>query len=217
MDTPTPPQPDFPPPLPPTPPEPKKNRTNAIIIGSAAAVIAAIVATGVVVANSRDDSSDTAAAESSAPVDDTITAAEEPSPTPEETGPEIVALSDGVRWDGGMEVTLDDFTRGVSSEWAAPENTPYVKFTVRFKNGGDTTTDLSGSYVTCLYGDDGAEGEQIFDSEKSIDGLPEVHLRPGKSVSAKIGCELPKAEKYLQVELVPDIESETAIFAGNVK
>lgn len=64
MSTPTPPQPDFPPPLPPEPPKPSKparNRTHAIIIGSAAAAIAAIVITGVAVANSDGDDESEAA------------------------------------------------------------------------------------------------------------------------------------------------------------
>ncbi|MGW5609793.1 hypothetical protein ACWEWI_27650 [Streptomyces sp. NPDC003753] len=62
----------------------KKNRTNAIIIGSAAAVIAAIVATGAVVVQSRDDGSGPAAAvKSSAPGQDAVTAAaQKPDPTP---------------------------------------------------------------------------------------------------------------------------------------
>lgn len=218
MSTPTPPQPDFPPPLPPEPPKPTKNRTNAIIIGSAAAVIAAIVTTGIVVVNSRDDASDSpTAAESSTPADDTVTAAAEPEPTPEDTGPEVWSLTDGVSWDGGVEVKLTGWARGVTGPYAAPQNKPYAKFTVKIRNEGDVPVDLSSGYLTCLYGEDGVESGQVFDSERGMDGLPQVHLRPGKSVSATTGCELPKGEKYLQVELSPTGESETAIFAGNVK
>ncbi|MGW7498605.1 DUF4352 domain-containing protein [Streptomyces luteogriseus] len=216
MDTPT--QPDFPPPLPPEPPKPAKSLTNAVIIGSAAAVIAAIVATGIVVVNSRDDDSNSpATAGSSTPADDTITAAAEPVPTPEDTGPEVWSLTDGVSWDGGVEVELTGWTRGVTGPYAAPQSTPFVKFTVKIRNKGDQTVDVSSGYLTCLYGDDGQESAQVFDSERGLDGLPQVHLRPGKSVSAKTGCELPKGEEYLQVELSPTAESETAIFAGNVK
>ena len=35
--------------------------------------------------------------------------------------------------------------------------------------------------------------------------------------STSRGCELPKGEKLLQVEVAPDYDSETAIFTGNVK
>jgi hypothetical protein len=82
MDNTTP-QPAFPPPLPPAPPAPKKNRTNAIIIGSAAAVIAAVVATGIIVVQSGDgDSKPAATAASSVPAEDVLSAAEdEPEPT----------------------------------------------------------------------------------------------------------------------------------------
>lgn len=219
MSTPTPPQPDFPPPAPPEPPAPPKRlrRTEWIIIGSAVAVIAAIVTTGVVVANSDEDDSPTVSAESSAPEDDTITAAEEPSPTPSDTGPDVASLTDGMRWDDGLEVELSGWTRGVTGPYAAPENKPFVKFTVKITNDGDQTVDLSTGYMTCLYGNDGRQSALVFDHERGMDGLPRVHLRPGKSVSAPTGCELPKDEKYLQVEFSPTAESETAIFAGNVK
>lgn len=209
----TPPMPTVPPP----PPEPKRSRTNLVIIGSALAVIAAIITTGVVVANTRDEQPEASATESSQPADDTVIASEEPTPTPTDTGPAVGSLTDGVRWDGGIEAELSGWTRGVTGPYAAPADTPYVKFTVKFTNGGDQTVDLSGAYLTCLYGSDGRQSAQVFDSERGLEGLPLVHLRPGKSVSAVTGCELPEGEKYLQVELAATHETETAIFAGNVK
>lgn len=206
-----------PPPMPAynPPPAPKKSRTNAIIIGSATAVLAAIVATGVVVVNSRDDNSDdaTSAADTSAPADDTITAAAEP--TPEDTEPEVMGLTDGVAYEDGVEVTLSGYARGVSSAYAAPESTPYVSFTVKVVNGSESIVDLGTGYVMCYYGDESKEAEQIFDD--GLDGLPSMRLRPGRTASAKVACELPKGEEYLQVELAPSMEAETAIFAGNVK
>jgi len=36
-------------------------------------------------------------------------------------------------------------------------------------------------------------------------------------ISAPFACELPKNERYMQIEVTPDAESETAIFAGDVK
>lgn len=212
-DSTPPPMPDFPP-----PPQPmvKKNHTNAIIIGSAAALIAAVVATGVVVVQSRDDKPDssTAAAEPT-PTDETITAAEEPEPEPENTEPEIMALTDGVEYEDGVEVTLTGYARGTSSEWAAPESTPYVSFTVKIVNKSDKTMDVGTGYVSCYYGDESREGELIFDD--GLDGLPSMKLRAGRTASAKMACQLPKDEEYLQVEMAPSMESEVAVFAGNVK
>ena len=136
--------------------------------------------------------------------------------TPEPTEPQdkAVALTDVVTYEHGVEVSLAGFTRGVSGPYAAPENTPYIKFKVKIKNGSQGTMDLSGMYVACVYGEDGREGEQIFDD--GLEGTPSTHLRPGRSITTVVACELPKDESYLQVEVTPDAESETAIFAGDV-
>ena len=210
-----PPMPEFPPP----PPAPKRPR-NWVVIGSAAAVIAAVIGTGVFVVNSRDgdDSSGTAAAESSTPTDDTVTAAaEEPEPTPEDTQPEIMALTDAVEYVDGFEMRLVDYKRGTSSEYSAPENTPYASFTVKVTNGSDAVVDLNSGYISCFYGDESQEGELIFSSDPELGGLPSMQLRPGRSASARVACELPKGEEYLQIELAPYSDAEPAIFAGNVK
>ncbi|MGQ5576749.1 hypothetical protein [Streptomyces sp. ECR3.8] len=211
----TPPPPAFPPP----PPEkPRRARsTNAIIIGSAAAVIAAIIGTGIVVVNSRDTTS-SPATETSTPADDTITAAaDEPEPTPEDTEPEIMGLTEGVAYEDGVEVTLSGYKRGVSSEWAAPGNTPYVSFTVKIDNKSDKVADIATGYIMCYYGDESQQGELIFDSDRGLDSVPSMQLRPGRTATAKVACEMPKDEEYLQIEMAPTMDSEQAIFAGNVK
>lgn len=138
----TPPMPGFPPPSPP-PAAPKKNRTNLIVIGSAVAVIAAVVTTGVVVVNSRNDNGPSAKATETTPSGDTVTAAEEPEPSPSDTGPQVFGLTDAASYESNVEVSLSKFTRGVSSEYASPENTPYVKFLVKVKNGSSSTLDTT--------------------------------------------------------------------------
>jgi hypothetical protein len=216
----TPPPPGFPPPLPPHPPAPpKKNHTNLIIIGSAAAVIAAIVTTGIVIVQSRDGDPQPAASvsESATPFEDSVTAEEEPEPTPEDTGPQVFGLSDPVEYETGVEVELSGFKRGTSSAWASPENTPYVKFTVKLTNGGTAPLDATLLSVNCSYGADGQSSESVFDSSKGLEGGPSTRILAGKSLSVVWGCELPKGETELQVEVTPDFESETAIFTGTVK
>ena len=213
-DTTPPPMPDY---LPPPPPAKKKPR-NWVIIGSATAVIAAVIGTGVFVVNSRDDNTDTASTSSSStPTDDTVTAAVEEEPTPEETEPEVMSLTDGVVYEDGVEVDLSDYKRGTSSSWASPESTPYVAFTVKIVNRSDAVVDVGTGYVMCYYGDESQEAEQIFDSERGLEGMPSMKLRPGRTAKATVGCELPKGEEYLQVEMAPSMESEVAVFAGNVK
>ncbi|MCX4703883.1 hypothetical protein [Streptomyces sp. NBC_01373] len=179
-------------------------------------MIAAIIGTGVVVVNSRDDDGSPAAAETSTLVEDTVTAAEEePSPTPEDTGPEVFGLSDAVVYDSGVEVSLSKFERATSSDYASPGNTPYVRFTVKLKNGSSATVDTTLLSVSCSYGVEGQGSESIFDD--GLDGSPTTKLLTGRSLSVAWGCELPKGEEVLQVEVTPDFESETAIFTGKVK
>lgn len=207
-----PPMPGYGPPLPP-PPAPKKRRTG-LIIGAAVAV-AAIVTTTLVIVNSGDDADTSGSAAAETPADSTVTAAAEEEPAPEDTAPEVMALTDGVKYETGVEVTLSGYKRGTSSAWAAPESTPYVAFTVKVVNGSESALDLGTGFVMCYYGDESREGEQIFD--EGLDGLPQMKLRPGRTAKATVGCELPKGQSYLQVELAPDMESEVAVFAGNVK
>ncbi|MFP8942715.1 hypothetical protein ACLIYM_14960 [Streptomyces fenghuangensis] len=157
--------------------------------------------------------------------DETVTAEQE-TPTPEEGGgentegsgdapqDEAVGLSETVEYDSGVEVRLTGFVRSVSSDVASPSDTPYLRFTVVVVNGGQETMDLSGMIIGCMYGETGREGEQIFD--EGLD-YPTTHLRPGRSASVTAGCELPEEETYAQIEVAPDFESDTAIFAGHVE
>lgn len=114
--------------------------SNGVVIGSAAAVIVAVVATGFVVVSSRDDDkkSETTGAASSAASDDVVAGEEEPvegepleGPEPESTGPEVAGLNDSVTYSNEVGLSLSKFVRGTSSEYGSPENTPYVKFSVR--------------------------------------------------------------------------------------
>jgi hypothetical protein len=162
-------------------------------------------------------SSDEPTAAPSTPADPTVTAAAEEEPTPEDTTPEVLGLTDGVSYEDGVEVALSGYKRGTSSEWASPENTPYVSFTMKVTNGSDGLVDLGTGYVMCYRGDESVESEQIFDSERGLDGLPALKLRPGRSAKAVVACELPKGESYLQVELAPSVDAEVAVFAGEVK
>ncbi len=105
----------------------------------------------------------------------------------------------------------------VSSEYASPENTNYVQFTIKIKNGGTETLDTTGLTVNCSYGEDGRSSESIFDSEHDLDGGPDTKLLAGRSINVTWGCELPKKQKIIQIEVSPDMDSESAIFTGNVK
>ncbi|MEV0522109.1 hypothetical protein AB0I66_01690 [Streptomyces sp. NPDC050439] len=197
--------------------------SNGVVIGSAAAVIVAVVATGFVVVNSRDDDkkSETTSAANSAASDDVVAdeeePLEEPEPEPESTGPEVAGLNDSVTYSNDVGLSLSKFVRGTSSEYGSPENTPYVKFSVRVKNDGKSTVDTSGFTASCSYGKAGKSSESIFDSEQGLDGGPDTRLLAGRSITVTWACEMPKSEKTIQIEVAPDMETETAIFTGSVK
>lgn len=148
----------------------------------------------------------------------------EPSPESEsepdeaaESKDDTLGLTGTAVYENKNEVSLSSFSRGVSGPYASPERTPYVKFTLKLKNGTDKVIDMSALSVLCQYGHEAKDGEQIFDSENGLDGPPQTHLRPGRSITATLGCELPKSQKHLQIEVTPDFETEAAIFSGKVK
>lgn len=212
-----PPMPGFPPPPPPPPAPVRRGPANAVVIGSAVAVVAAVVATGVVVAGGGGGEAKPAP---TVTVTETVDGAgavpgEEPTPTAGETGDDSYGFGDTVAYENDVEVSLSGFARGVSGEYAVPEKTPYATFTIKIVNNSGTTLDASGMTVNCAYGDQGREGEAIYDD--GFDGLPDTRILAGRSLSVPWACELPKGEKFLQVEVAPDLESETAIFTGHVK
>lgn len=147
----------------------------------------------------------------------TITPATEDTATETATGDDSLTLTDTATYENKVDVSLSKFTRGKSGAYASPENTAYIKFTVTVVNGSKKTMDLSALSVTCSYGDAGKEGEEIFDSEKGLNGTPDTHLRPGRTVKTVIACAQPAKETYTQIEVTPDWESDAAIFAGDVK
>ncbi|MGV9899476.1 hypothetical protein ACWDVV_36125, partial [Streptomyces tendae] len=144
-------------------------------------------------------------------------AAEETPAASEDTDDGVYALDETVTYESDVEVTLSGFERTVSSEYAMPEKTPYARFTVKVKNSGTKTLDTTLLTVNCSYGKDGRSSESVFDSDTGLDGTPQTKLLAGRSISVPWGCELPKGEKLIQIEVAPDFDSETAIFTGPVR
>ncbi|MGW3668096.1 hypothetical protein [Streptomyces sp. NPDC005141] len=92
-----------------------------------------------------------------------------------------------------------------------------MRFSITVANGGSQIMDASLLSVQCQYGSAGREGHEIFDSAAGLDGTPSTHVRAGRSITAEFGCELPRNESYIQIEVRPSFESGTAIFAGDIK
>ncbi|MEU0852819.1 hypothetical protein ABZ387_33435 [Streptomyces flaveolus] len=211
-----PPAPPYWPPVPPQPP--KQNRTALIAV--AAAVVAAAVTAAVTVGVTGDDEAKpapTVTVTETVGAGDTTAADEETEPAPEASDDGVYALGDTVTYDGEVRVGLSGFERAVSTDTAMPESTPYVRFTVKVDNGGSETLDATALSVNCSYGKDGHSSEAVFDSATGLNGGPDTQLLAGRSINVPWGCELPKGEKLVQIEVVPDYESDTAIFTGEIK
>jgi hypothetical protein len=152
---------------------------------------------------------------SDAPAPATAEPADDPTPSASEDG--VFKLDETATYKDGPTIKLTHLTRGVSSVTAAPENTAFVKFTAVITNNTKTVMDLSGASLQCQYGKDGHTSEEIFDSEQGLEGTPSTHLRPGRTATTTLACELPRNESEMQIEVAPDFESQPAIFVGTVK
>ncbi|MFG3106974.1 hypothetical protein [Streptomyces tendae] len=217
-----PPMPSYGPPPVPPPPPPRRNR--AVLVAVAAAVVAAAVSAAVTAGVTGDDEAGPAptvtvtetASVSGGDTPAAEEAAEEAPAASEDTDDGVYALDETVTYESDVEVSLSGFERTVSSEYAMPEKTPYARFTVKVKNSGSKTLDTTLLTVNCSYGKDGRSSESVFDSDTGLDGNPQTKLLAGRSISVPWGCELPKGEKLIQIEVAPDFDSETAIFTGPV-
>ncbi|MFI1720834.1 hypothetical protein [Streptomyces sp. NPDC020489] len=211
-----------PPPAPGYPPPPQPPRkTNTVLVAAAAAVVAAVLAAAVTASVTRDgdgkaEAAPTVTVTTTVPADaeDTVvdTASDEPT---EEAGDDSYGFDDTIVYDNDVEISLSKLSRAVSSDYASPENTPYAKFTIKIVNNSGKKVDAGMMTVNCAYGDEGKEGESVYDD--GLDGLPDTSILAGRSLSVPWGCELPKGETFLQIEVAPDYESETSIFTGELK
>lgn len=127
----------------------------------------------------------------------------------------VLSLTDTATTDDGFEISLSNFSRGVTGAYDIPENTPFVQFTITAKNGTSSAVDLSSELsISCSHGS--SAGEQVYSGATNEGSGFTTSVLPGRTASAVFGCTLPPDEKYLQVEVSPSFEIETAIFSGNV-
>ncbi|MEU9134614.1 hypothetical protein AB0D33_01365 [Streptomyces sp. NPDC048404] len=189
--------------------------TTTVLAAAAAALLAlplSACGTGndVTGSTSTDDKPDTTItpATEEAAADDAAT---------EDAGDKAYGLDDVVTYENNVSVSLNGFSRAVSSDYATPDSTPYLKFTIKVDNKSGKTLDVTGLTVNCQYGDDSSaqEADGIFDD--GLEGSPSTRLLGGRTISVPWGCALPKGEKHIQIEVAPDYESEPGIFTGDVK
>lgn len=182
-------------------------------IATATALVATLAA-GAIACGNADK------ADSAAPRPEKTVTVESPEPTEEPTEEEtedpVKDLDEPAEYETDLKLHLTNFKRGTSSSNASPENTPYIRFTLNIDNGSKNRLDMSSIMINCLHGDPGQEAEEVFDFGSGLESTPSTSLLPGKTAKADIACAVPKGETYFQVEVTPDFDSETAIFAGRV-
>lgn len=111
----------------------------------------------------------------------------------------------------GVSVGLSAFSRGKSSSYGSPSDTPYVSFQVTVTNHSPQPVDLEWMTVNCAAG--GRSAQRVFDD--GLD-LSETHLMTGKSYRIKAACSVPKSVHDIQVEVSPDFDHDSAVFTGTV-
>jgi hypothetical protein len=203
-----------PPQQPPPNPQPaKRKRFGFLALGLTAA---AAVVIGSLFGAAGDNG--TIAAEPMATVTATATATktvtepggEEPASEPteeptEESGSDTARFgaANGWRYENDLEVSV----------LSAKKSSAGVVITTRIKNGTGSTYDAESAHVTLSYGPDGEQAENTyrFDGEYPFTG----RIAKGKSKTAKQEYKVPaKHRDELTVEVVPDYESEAALFEG---
>lgn len=137
----------------------------------------------------------------------------------EEDGTVETEIGGVYEFSDGLSVELSNVHRGVSGEWAFPEATPYVGFTVQVQNATGDAVDLVLFHVECAIGEDGRRAESIFDSENGLgDGFTST-VMDGNNATMDWGCELPEDDSAVQIEIsVNDdlLTRPTVYFVGDV-
>ena len=182
---------------------------------SLTAALVALVVTGCSSGEDEPDTKElsTSPEASASPAGEKEGAPEEPSDGPQAPASLTGKASLGER----ATVQLSGVQRGTSGPYAAPENTPFVQFTVKVTNTGSSALDPAVLMVSCAYGEGGQVADAVFDTDAGVGEVPTVKILAGKSATWTEGCTLPEGEREIQIQ-VEDMEgSETALFHGEVK
>ncbi|MFE3069858.1 DUF4190 domain-containing protein [Streptomyces sp. NPDC059247] len=142
-----------------------------------------------------------------------------PTPTPEPTGPAVLALGKTHTYDDGVKVTVsaprhyrpDAFAAGYEKGQTA------VQVTVTIVNGGDRTLDVT-TALPVAKDAKGAEAGAIFDGSRATE-MFRGKVLPGKRATSDFAFALPAgADQEIQVELEPEmLRYDTVVWTGPVK
>lgn len=120
-----------------------------------------------------------------------------------------VKFGNTYQYEDGVSVLVGNPTKFHPSEYAVTGKGSPVEMQVTVKNGSKKAYDPAVFSMTASSGQ--AEAEQIFDSEKGLNGSPSTKVLPGKTVKFKVGFSV-KNPKDLTVEVSPGFEYENAIY-----
>ncbi len=154
---------------------------------------------------------ETAAPTPEAPVEEI-----EEEPVPELTGadPGILKMGDSFTYSDGLQITVSKPIAMTSSEYAAPESTSGLSFTITIVNGTGAKYDPSMGYITAQMGN--TEAEEIFDTENGYEGSPMTTVLPGRETTYKVAY-AGSDTKNLVLEFAPDFDRGSLIFTPNGK
>lgn len=137
-----------------------------------------------------------------------------PSPEPtfdSPTTPESYNFGDTVRYEDGLLMTVGKPVRFTPSEYAAAEKAPaYVKFKVTIRNTTGGTVELT---VTSSLQSADRDEEEVYDSEKGLEGGPSSKLLNGRSITFTIGYGAHKLND-LVLQIAPTFDHDDAIFTS---
>lgn len=125
----------------------------------------------------------------------------------DDTGDPMANFGDKVTLKSGFEITVGKPQKFTPSSTAADDAkfTKFVKFDVTLKNGTNKRYEPAGSSFSMSSGT--SEAEQVFDSEKGLDGMFGSSMRPGSTRKYVIG---------FGVEDPASLHMEVTLDVGNI-
>lgn len=156
---------------------------------------------------------------SGAPSSDAETPAGSASTNAPAESPEAVSESEsdvapfGKTWtyDDGLKITVTAPKAFKPSPYVTDSKLPSVRMDVTVTNDTGEPFDPTLVLVTATSGE--AEAEELFDSEKGLNGSPSTSIRPGKKVTFPVGFSV-KDPKDVLVEVTPGLTHDPATFTG---
>lgn len=149
-------------------------------------------------------------------------------PVASEAGQDDTAQSEsdvkqfGQTWtyEDGLAVTIKYLGSGHASSTAAGAESTHGAmqlFRITLANGSKKTVDGSLALIDSVtVGADGDDAEEVFDSERGLDGADFTKITPGRKQSFKVGYAI-KGAKTVQVQFSAGTEYDSVIYEGKMR